>query len=70
MCLNRGFCIITEYLYLSVIMGWLEVSDGVIGVDHEVGGVNVVPLQDHLKDFWVMNSSFLHEVDYLVLDSN
>jgi len=39
----------------------------VIGVDGEVASINVVALEHHLEDFWLMNCAFLHETDYFVL---
>ena len=54
----------------SVVMGWLGKSDGVICIYDEVRGVDVVAFQDHLEHFWLMNGTFFHEVDDLILDDN
>lgn len=51
----------------SVVVVGLVESDGVISVDGEVSGVNVVSLHDPFKDLGLMNSALLHEVDSLVL---
>lgn len=51
----------------SVILVWLCESDVVLRVDREVARVDVIPLQHHLKDLWLMNGAFLHEADDLVL---
>ena len=45
----------------------LEGSHGVVRVDDEVRGVNVVALEHHFHDLWLVDGAFLHEVDDLVL---
>ena len=54
----------------SVVMGWLVLPDGVIGIDDKVGSINVVSFQYHLEHFWLMDASFFHEIDNFVLDGN
>ena len=42
-------------------------ADVVFGVYGEVAGVNVVSLHDLFENFGLVNSSFLHKVNDLVL---
>ena len=39
-------------------------------VDYEVTRINVVPFENHLKDFRLVHSSLLHEIDNLILHNN
>ena len=48
-------------------MGWLAETDRVVGVDREIAGIDVVTLEYHFKNFWLMNSALLHETYYFVL---
>jgi len=50
-----------------VVVGLVE-SDVVFGVNNEVRSVNVVALENHIEDFWLMHSALLHEVYYFILD--
>ena len=50
-----------------VVVGLIE-SDVVLGVDDEVGGVDVVALEDHVEDLRLVDGALLHEVDDLVLN--
>ena len=52
----------------SVIVVGLVESEIVLSVDDEVRCVNVVALNDHLKDLRLMHGALLHKVDDLVLD--
>ena len=54
----------------SIIICWFVRSHCVIGVDNEVGGIDIVSLKDHVEYFWLMYNSFFHEVDDLVLLGN
>lgn len=39
-----------------------------VGVYHEVRGVDVISLQHHLEHFWLVNRAFLHKVhDFILL---
>jgi hypothetical protein len=49
-----------------VVVGLIE-SDGVISVDREVRGVNVVPLHDPFEDLGLVNGALFHEIDSLIL---
>jgi hypothetical protein len=51
----------------SVVVVRLIKSHGVVRVDGEVGGVDVVSLHDPLKDLWLVDGALLHEVYGLVL---
>ena len=51
----------------SIVMGWLVESDRVVGVDDEVRCINVVAFQDHLEHFWLMDCTFFHELNDLIL---
>jgi len=48
------------------VVGLVE-SDRVVSVDREVSGVDVVALEHHLEDLWLVHSALLHEVYDLVL---
>lgn len=48
-------------------MGWLTETHRVISVDCEVTCINVVALEDHFEDLWLVDCAFLHETDDLVL---
>jgi len=54
----------------SVVVVWLVESDVVFSVNNEVGSVNVIALNNHFKDLRLMNSTFFHEVNSLVLHHN
>lgn len=51
----------------EVGVGFVE-SHVVSGVDHVITSINIVSLHDHLKDLRLVNSSFLHEVNDLILN--
>ena len=42
-------------------------ANGVVGVDGEIASVDVVSLHDLLEDFRLVDGTFLHKVDDLVL---
>jgi len=50
-----------------VVIRFIE-SDIVLSINNEIACVNVVSFHDHIKYFWLMNSSFFHEVDGFILD--
>lgn len=52
-----------------VVVGFVE-SDVVFSVNDEVACVNVVSFKNHLEDFRLMHSTFLHEVDNFILDND
>lgn len=52
-----------------VVAGFVE-SDVVLGVDHVVGGVDVVALKHLLKHLWLVHCALLHEVNDLILDDD
>mmetsp|Transcript_18165 Transcript_18165/g.31060 ORF Transcript_18165/g.31060 Transcript_18165/m.31060 type:complete len:302 (-) Transcript_18165:38-943(-) len=54
----------------SVVIGGLVSSDGVVRVDGEVGGVDVVASKRHLEELGVVDDALLHEGDDLVLVSD
>ena len=54
----------------SVVVVRLVKSDVVFGVDNEVRSINVVALEDHIEDLWLMHSALLHKVYDLVLNHN
>ena len=51
-------------------MSWLKVPEGVVCVDDEVRCIYIVAFEDHLEYLWLMDSTLLHEIDDLVLDSD
>lgn len=48
-------------------MRWLSEAHGVIGVDREVTGINVVTLEDHFENLRLVDCTLLHETYDLVL---
>ena len=55
---------------VSEVLVWLGETESLFSVDSEVRSVDIVSLHDHIKDFRLVNGSFLHEVDDLILDSD
>ena len=48
-------------------MSWLEGSDGVVSVDHEVRSIDIVTFKNHFEDLRLVYSTFLHKLNHLVL---
>ena len=53
----------------EVVVGLVE-AHGLLCVDDEVACINVVAFHDHLEDFRLVNSAFLHEADALILNGD
>ena len=51
-------------------MCWLECSHRVVSVDHKVRSIDIVTLKNHLEDFRLVHSTFLHKLNHLVLHSD
>ncbi len=45
-------------------------SDIVLSINDEVASINIVTLENHLEHLWLMNCTFLHEIDNFILDNN
>lgn len=42
-------------------------SEVVSSVDNEIRGINVISFNSCLKEFWMMDDSFFHEIDNDIL---
>ena len=48
-------------------MIWLIESDVMSCINYEVSSINIVTLHNHFEYFWLMNCSFFHKVNNLIL---
>jgi len=53
-----------------MVVVWLVVPNWVVSVNDEVGCVDIVAFNYHFEHFWLVNSSLLHEIYDLILNSN
>ena len=51
----------------SVVVCWLEGPYGVVRVDNEVRGIDIVTFQHHFEHLGLMHGTFFHELNHLVL---
>ena len=61
---------VEDALRISLVIMSFSRTNVISSVNDEVGGVDVVPLEDGLEQFWVVDYTLLHEVDNDILGSS